>query len=151
GTRESPRGEGHRRGPGQDVRALAPAPGGPRRGRGRRRGGAVSGDYGRELSAAIAAAREAGALLRGGRHRAGGPRGAGDHADVDPEAERLVRDRLAAATAFSFRGEELGFVAGADPSHVWVVDPNDGTESFLRGARGPAVSIGLVRAGMPVA
>src|SRR6185436_17582180 len=30
------------------------------------------------------------------------------------------------------------------------VDPNDGTESFLAGARGPAVSIGLVRACVPV-
>ena len=92
--------------------------------------------YGYELEAAIAAAREAGALLLVELYRPGGPRGEGDHADVDPEAERLIRNRLMTATAFSFRGEELGFVGGADPSHVWVVDPNDGTSDFLRGLRG---------------
>ena len=69
---------------------------------------------------------------------------------MDAEAERRIRSRLRTASAFSFLGEELGFAAGADGTHVWVVDPNDGTESFLRGARGPAVSIGLVRGGEPV-
>ena len=111
----------------------------------------MSRSYEHELSRAITAAREAGSMLRDELHRPGGPRGAGDHADVDAEAERHIRDRLRAATPFSFRGEELGFGAGADLTHVWVVDPNDGTESFLRGARGPSVSIALVRDGTPVA
>lgn len=110
----------------------------------------MSRSYREELTVAIAAAREAGALLRDELHRPGGPRGAGDHADVDADAERILRDRLRAATGASFRGEELGYVAGGDPTHVWVVDPNDGTASFLEGARGPAVSIALVRGGVPV-
>lgn len=32
----------------------------------------------------------------------------------------------------------------------WVVDPNDGTASYLQGMRGSTVSIGLVRSGVPV-
>ena len=38
---------------------------------------------------------------------------------------------------------------GTDP-HVWLVDPNDGTSAYLRGARGSSVSIALVRNGIPV-
>ncbi len=110
----------------------------------------MSRHYEHELALAIAAAREAGARLLGELYRPGGPRGAGDHADADTEVERRLRDRLTAATAFSFRGEELGYAAGNDGGHVWVVDPNDGTAPFLQGARGPAVSIALVHAGRPV-
>jgi len=106
--------------------------------------------YEHELSLAITAAREAGARLLAELYRPGGPRGAGDHADADAEVEQRIRDQLTRATEFSFRGEELGHVAGADGTHVWVVDPNDGTAAFLRGARGPAVSIALVHAGRPV-
>ncbi len=106
--------------------------------------------YEHELTSAITAAREAGARLLAELYRPGGPRGGGDHADADTDAERQIRDRLMAATPFSFRGEELGHVAGADTAHVWVVDPNDGTSPFLQGARGPSVSIALVHDGRPV-
>lgn len=106
--------------------------------------------YDNELGAAIDAAREAGEWLREELHRGGGPRGHGEHADADAEAERIVRTRLLGATAYSYQGEELGTHAGADTSHKWVVDPNDGTASFLKGQRGASVSIALVRGDTPV-
>ncbi len=110
----------------------------------------MTGRYAREVALAIEAAQEAGALLRAELHRPGGPRGAADHAEVDEEAERVIRDRLLASTPFGYRGEELAKHGRAKDGHVWVVDPNDGTRQFLRGQRGSAVSIALLRDGLPV-
>jgi fructose-1,6-bisphosphatase/inositol monophosphatase family enzyme len=108
-------------------------------------------DLGEALRVATAAAREAGELLRRERHRAGGPRGAVDKAAADVEAEEAIRSRLLAVTpAWAFLGEETGRVAAASGAPVWLVDPNDGTRDFLRGARGSAVSIGLLVDGRPV-
>ena len=106
--------------------------------------------YARELSIAIEAARAAGALLREELHRPEGPRGGHDKAPADDEAEAIIFDELRGATAYRYLGEELGPREGSDASHVWLVDPNDGTASFLAGWRGAAVSIGLVRGGVPV-
>ncbi|WP_437737766.1 inositol monophosphatase family protein [Sorangium sp. So ce1335] len=106
--------------------------------------------YDAELALAVEAARRAGAILRAEFHRPGGPRGAGTHADVDVEVEVLLRDALTRATPYAFLGEETGARDGADPSHRWIVDPNDGTASFLHGYRGASVSIGLLREGTPV-
>ncbi len=47
------------------------------------------------LDLAVAAAQEAGAMLREEFHR--GPRGEGGHADIDVEAELAIRARLTAA------------------------------------------------------
>lgn len=104
------------------------------------------------LETAIAAAREAGAILAADFHRAGGPRGHGpDKADADLEAERVIRARLQAACPdFGYLGEETGGAAGAPGAPVWLVDPNDGTRDYLIGRRGSAVSIGLAHAGLPV-
>ena len=100
---------------------------------------------------AIAVAREAGAHLLRDFRRPGGARGGGSHADADEEAERLIRDRLLAATpGFGFLGEETGRVEGEPGQPIWVVDPNDGTAAFIKGWRGSAVSIGLVVEGRPV-
>lgn len=108
-------------------------------------------DLARALEAAVAAARAAGDLLRADLHRPGGPRGYGDKAEADVEAERLIRERLLAAfPGFGYLGEETGAVVGPPGSPVWLVDPNDGTRDFLVGRRGSSVSIGLVRAGRPV-
>lgn len=106
--------------------------------------------YEKALEHALEAALEAGELLRREFHRWGGPLGHHDHAEVDLEAEWLIRNRLMAAfPQYRYRGEETGSVLADDP-HVWLVDPNDGTIAYLRGARGSAVSIGLVRNGTPV-
>jgi len=107
-------------------------------------------NYEKQLRCALDAALEAGELLRREFHRWGGPRGQHAHAEADEEAEWLIRKRLLAAfPEYKYRGEETGSVSAPD-LHVWLVDPNDGTSGYLRGARGSAVSIGLVRKGIPV-
>ena len=105
---------------------------------------------GHALEVAVAAAREAGEILRRDFHRPGGPRGAGDKAEADVEAERVIRARLTAAfPECGFVGEETGTVAGGAGKPVWLVDPNDGTRDYLAGRRGSAVSIGLLAGGIP--
>jgi ADP-ribosyl-[dinitrogen reductase] hydrolase len=109
--------------------------------------------YADALEIAFQLTRQAGALLRREFHRAGGPRGANAHAPADDEAELLIRAGLRAAFPdWGFRGEETRPHEPAQDAagHVWLVDPNDGTVAFLRGQRGSAVSIGLVRRGEPV-
>ncbi|APR75257.1 ADP-ribosylglycohydrolase [Minicystis rosea] len=110
----------------------------------------MSNRYTTDLAVAIAAARAAGAHLREELHRPGGPRGSGAHADADAEAEAIIRDALLGVTPYAYLGEELGDREGADPTHRWIVDPNDGTASFLKGFRGTSVSIALLRDGEPV-
>ena len=103
------------------------------------------------LRAAIEAAREAGSLLRQDFLKPGGPSGHDGHAEADEPAERLIRQRLLAATPeWGYLGEESGRGAGTDAHHLWLVDPNDGTRSYLKGYRGSAVSIALLRDGIPV-
>jgi ADP-ribosylglycohydrolase/fructose-1,6-bisphosphatase/inositol monophosphatase family enzyme len=107
--------------------------------------------YAPALRMAIEAALAAGATFRAEMHRPGGPRGGGDSAPADREVELRIRAALLAATPWSYLGEESGDgVTGADPSHVWIVDPNDGTAAFLKGRRGASVSIALLREGTPV-
>ncbi|HZU07700.1 MAG TPA: inositol monophosphatase family protein [Chloroflexota bacterium] len=110
-------------------------------------------DYTAALTLAIRLAEEAGALLRAEFHRPGGPRGARGHADIDLEAEAYIRQQLCAAfPTWGYRGEETRpHLPPRDPeAHLWLVDPNDGTASYLRGQRGSAVSIALLRQGLPV-
>ncbi|HET7240925.1 MAG TPA: inositol monophosphatase family protein [Gemmatimonadales bacterium] len=97
------------------------------------------------LRVAMAAAREAGVLIRSEFHRPGGPRGHGSHADIDAEAEAVIRRILLDAYPdWAYLGEETGPGGPPDAEHRWVVDPNDGTVSFLRRLRGTAVSIALL-------
>ena len=97
------------------------------------------------LEHATVASLRAGDLLRSDLHRAAGPRGAGDKADADTEAERLVRGLLLEAfPGWGFLGEETGAVEGRPGAPLWLVDPNDGTRDFLKGRRGSAVSIALL-------
>lgn len=109
-------------------------------------------NYAHALETALDAARKAGAMLREDFHRPGGPRGLDDHADLDKPAEEAIRRILQAEFPdWGHRGEETGEAAGAPgEEHRWIVDPNDGTRSFLRGWRGAAVSIALVRGERPV-
>lgn len=109
-------------------------------------------DYQRAIEIAIDAALKAGAILRDDFHRPGGPRGEGAHADADGEAEGVIRDLLTAAfPGWGYVGEETGTRPRASgETHVWLVDPNDGTRDYLKGHRGSAVSIGLLRDAVPV-
>jgi ADP-ribosylglycohydrolase/fructose-1,6-bisphosphatase/inositol monophosphatase family enzyme len=108
-------------------------------------------ELGHALRVALAAAREAGDLLRADLHRPGGPRGKIDKAEADVEAEALIRSRLSAAFPdWGYLGEETGRIEGAPGAPIWLVDPNDGTRDYLKGRRGSAVSIALLHERRPV-
>jgi ADP-ribosylglycohydrolase/fructose-1,6-bisphosphatase/inositol monophosphatase family enzyme len=105
----------------------------------------------RALDVALRASREAGDILRADFHRPGGPRGGGDKAEADLEAEHAIRGRLLAAFPdWGYLGEETGRAEGKPGAPIWLVDPNDGTRDYLVGRRGSAVSIGLLVERRPV-
>jgi len=65
--------------------------------------------------------------------------------------EMLYTDLNKARPGYGFLGEEGGNREGTDKSHMWVVDPLDGTTNFLHGIPHFAVSIGLLREGVAIA
>ena len=77
---------------------------------------------------------------------------------ADREAERLVRETIASRfPADDLLGEELGAssrphatAASLAARRCWVVDPIDGTRSFVRGVPLFGVLLALVEAGTPV-
>jgi len=71
-------------------------------------------------------------------------------APLDTEIEMLLRDRLLALVPARFVGEEAGVLDAPANGYCWVVDPHDGTRAFLEGRRGSAVSIALLRHGIPI-
>ncbi|WP_342244636.1 inositol monophosphatase family protein [Pseudomonas sp. OTU5201] len=81
--------------------------------------------------------------------RAEGPRGCGDKAPVDVEIEQQLREALLQLLPCDFWGEETGHVLTGH-SRCWVIDPNDGTSDFLKGRKGSAISVGLLRNALPV-
>ena len=73
-----------------------------------------------------------------------------DTAPIDTEIELFLRERLTALLPARFVGEEEGVLAAEANGYCWVVDPHDGTRAFLEGRRGSAISVGLLRQGVPV-
>lgn len=68
---------------------------------------------------------------------------------ADREAERALRDAIAAAyPAHGIVGEEFGS-ENADAEFVWIIDPIDGTRSFIAGVPLWGVLIGLLERGKP--
>jgi histidinol-phosphatase len=71
--------------------------------------------------------------------------------EADQAVERAIRERLAAATGHVVMGEEYGTDAGTavgdDAEFRWIIDPIDGTKSYVRGVPIWATLIGLERAG----
>lgn len=66
---------------------------------------------------------------------------------ADVESERAIKNVLAAAFPdHGFYGEELGREA-ADADHVWLIDPIDGTKSFVRGYPFFSTQIALMHRG----
>ncbi|WP_212632026.1 inositol monophosphatase family protein [Pseudomonas sp. KB-10] len=101
------------------------------------------------LDLVVGSVLSAGKLLALEWHRIGGPRGQGDKADIDSVIEVQLRSDLLHLLACDFWGEETGArLMGHE--YCWVVDPNDGTGDFLQGRVGSAVSVGLLRNGVPV-
>jgi myo-inositol-1(or 4)-monophosphatase len=71
---------------------------------------------------------------------------------ADKRAEQIIFTELSKARpTFSFVMEERGEVKVTDVSHKFVVDPLDGTTNFLHSIPLFAISIGLVKDGIPVA
>ncbi|PZQ83946.1 MAG: inositol monophosphatase [Ancylobacter novellus] len=72
--------------------------------------------------------------------------------NADRKAEKILHEELAKARpGFGFIMEESGEIDGTDESHRWIIDPLDGTTNFLHGIPLFAISIGLVRDGVPIA
>jgi ADP-ribosyl-[dinitrogen reductase] hydrolase len=101
------------------------------------------------LLAVIAAVEAEGELLAAEFLRPDGPRGRRGSAPVDTEIEERLRKTLLALLPCSFVGEETGSEKGS-AGGVWLVDPQDGTSEFTGGRRGSAISVGLMRNGLPV-
>ena len=102
--------------------------------------------YERELSCALKAAHDAAAMLRPAFH-------AGYPEKLDVAVERDLRRHLIETFPdYGYRGEETaGVTPPRDPEgHLWLVDPHDGTHAAAKGYRGSAVSIALLRKGLPV-
>ena len=63
---------------------------------------------------------------------------------ADREAEQFIRRRIEQAyPGHAIVGEEYGERAAAGAGHRWIVDPIDGTRSFVRGVPLYAVLLGL--------
>ena len=117
-------------------------------------------DYQRELDAAIAAARRAGAHIRRHAGDAAGVRQKGVHdlvTDVDEAAQRMiVGDLSAACPEIAVLAEEgtsdadLRARRGDIDGARWIIDPIDGTTNFTRGLAPYCVSIALEDEGVLV-
>lgn len=102
------------------------------------------------LSAVVAAVEAEGAILRAEFYRAEGPRGRRGNCPVDREIEERLREKLTRLVRCAFAGEETDAAPGQTGGEVWLVDPHDGTFEFMSGRRGSAISVALLRAGVPV-
>ena len=102
------------------------------------------------LPAVIDAVDEVATMLVVESRRPAGPRGAGDKAEIDVEIERHLADRLTALLPARFVGEETPVRPGDGSPFCWLVNQHDGTWAYLRGNRGSAVSVALLRDGVPV-
>jgi histidinol-phosphatase len=68
--------------------------------------------------------------------------------EADQAVEQAIRARLAESTDHVVLGEEYGSDAGAAGSkYRWIIDPIDGTKSYVRGVPIWATLIGLEREG----
>lgn len=105
------------------------------------------------LDVALEAARAAGEIIR---YYAAHPPAVEHKADASPvtaadrEAETLIRERLSQAfPEHGFYGEEHGRQA-PDADYVWLIDPLDGTKSFVRGTPYVSTQIALWHKGRSV-
>ncbi|MCW2273117.1 inositol monophosphatase [Rhodoblastus acidophilus] len=80
-------------------------------------------------------------------------KGPGDFVTLaDKKSEKTLFEELSKARpGYGFVLEEGGVVEGSDKSHIWHIDPLDGTTNFLHGLPIFAISIGLEREGQIVA
>ena len=99
------------------------------------------------LAAAVDAARAAGAVIREGAGKRASLTFERKNAnvcvsEVDKGAERVIIDTLSSRfPAHAFKAEDSG--ESGTSSHVWLIDPLDGTTNFLHGIPYYCVSIAL--------
>jgi histidinol-phosphatase len=67
--------------------------------------------------------------------------------EADQAAERAIRARLEALPGHAVVGEEYGVAGAADAEFRWIIDPIDGTKSYVRGVPIWATLLGLERNG----
>jgi ADP-ribosyl-[dinitrogen reductase] hydrolase len=105
-----------------------------------------SGIYQQELDLALKAARATGDLLRQDFH-------AGFPNSLDKAADICLHQILTSTfPTYGYLSEELGALGQPNDAkhHLWLIDPQDGTTAAANGFRGAAVSIALLRDGLPV-
>ena len=102
------------------------------------------------LPRVVAVVEAEGTRLREEFHAPAGPRGHRGSCPLDREIEERLRDALQALVPARFCGEECAVTEGTREGWVWLVDPHDGTFEYTSGRRGSAVSVALLRHGMPV-
>jgi histidinol-phosphatase len=104
----------------------------------------------RELHAALEAAQAAAEVIRGYYQKSLAVRIKADASPVteaDVRAEGIIRDTLKRHfPGYGFYGEETGQHA-MDAENIWLVDPIDGTKSFVRETPFFSTQIALLRAG----
>jgi histidinol-phosphatase len=104
----------------------------------------------RELNAALEAAQAAAELIRGYYQKNPAVRTKTDASPVteaDVRAEGVIRDTLNRHfPGYGFYGEETGQHA-MSAQNIWLVDPIDGTKSFVRETAFFSTQIALLRAG----
>lgn len=65
-------------------------------------------------------------------------------ADIKAE-DTLFELLMKARPGYSFLGEERGLIEGTDKTHMWIVDPIDGTTNFMHAMPHFAITVGLQR------
>jgi myo-inositol-1(or 4)-monophosphatase len=71
---------------------------------------------------------------------------------ADTKAEQVLVEALSKARpGYGFLAEERGLVEGSDKTHVFIIDPLDGTTNFLHSIPHFAINIALEREGQVVA
>ena len=104
----------------------------------------------KELKAALEAAQAAGEVVRGYLQRGYTVHTKPDESpvtEVDLKAEECIREVLMRhCPGYGFFGEET-YRHGLTAENLWLVDPIDGTKSFIRGTPFFSTQIALMRAG----
>jgi len=107
-------------------------------------------DYQAELETAIDAVSAAEAVINRYYRRSFNVTTKADSSPVtqaDIEAEQVIREHLISRFPdYGFYGEETGSVA-VDAEYLWLVDPIDGTKSFVRGSPYFSTQIALMHRG----
>lgn len=110
-------------------------------------------DWRARYDLAVTAARKAGDLARGYYETTFAVEHKSDNSPVtvaDKSAEKLIRDAVSAAfPADGFLGEEYGDQPGTS-GFRWVIDPIDGTKSFISAVPLFGTLVGLLHHGVPL-